>query len=316
MAFENLAIEPLNTALGLQSSLETTEINSTYSTFTIAILTIATLSILGCLFNIIVTLLLKLHHNVLGRMMIYLSANDALFTFCFAYSSTQIDYPLFMNGFIIALYAGSVSWITCFAHALYYSVKHGEDYLNNAVLKKYVISSIIVPAIGGALFAIYSLGELGEGWLILPLFSTTMLPIVSMIYCGFCYGFVLRVFRRYQINTHSELLLYPILLLICELPFVITQLHALLADQLLLRSIEDTVNLILISRGICNSLAYGLSSKLKQGFKVLCKQSPRGIPLLESVAATSTYTFVSNNESVVSAQPPNFILKSMTISAK
>ena len=311
MVLGPLAIESLSPV----PILEATEHESSHATFTIALLTIATLSILGCLFNIIVTLLLKLHHNVLGKMMIYLSANDALFTLCFAYSHIQIT-SMFMSGFTVSVYAGSVSWITRFAHALYYSVKHGEDYLNNAVLKKYVISSIIVPAIGGALFAIYSLGELGEGWLILPLFSTTMLPIVSMIYCGFCYGFVLRVFRRYQINTHSELLLYPILLLICELPFVITQLHALLADQLLLRSIEDTVNLILISRGICNSLAYGLSSKLKQGFKVLCKQSPLGIPLLESVAATSTYTFVSNNESVVSAQPPNFILKSMTISAK
>ena len=311
MVLGPLAIESLSPV----PILEATEHESSHATFTIALLTIATLSILGCLFNIIVTLLLKLHHNVLGKMMIYLSANDALFTLCFAYSHIQIT-SMFMSGFTVSVYAGSISWITCFAHALYNSVKHGEDYLTNAVLKKYVISSTIVPVIGGSLFAIYSLGDLEDSWLILPFFSTTVIPVASMIYCGFCYRSVLKVFRRYEIHTHSELLLYPILLIICELPFVLVQIYALLTEDLASKSIEDTVSLILISRGICNSLAYGFSSKLKQGFKVLCKKSPRGIPLLESVAATSTYTFVSNNESVVSAQPPNFILKSRTISAK
>ena len=311
MAFENLAIEPLNTALGLQSSLETTEINSTYSTFTVALLTIATLSILGCLFNIIVTLLLKLHHNVLGRMMICLSANDALFTLCFAY--THVTPPsMFINGFTLSVYAGSISWITCFAHALHHSVKHGEDYLNNAVLKKYIISSITVPVIVGSFIAIHIQAKLGNTFLILPLFSTTVLPMASMIYCGFCYVFVLKVFRRYEIKTHSELLFYPILLIICELPFVIAQLHVLFTNDLSPKSYDEVVGLVLVSRGFCNSLAYGLSSKLKQGFKTLCKRSSRGTPkekLLESVIASSTYNYAINGNDA-SSKPPNYILRS------
>ena len=268
------------------------------------------LSALGCIFNLIATFLLKLHGNVLGKMTIFLSINDLIFIIALILGifGKREDIPflvVFSSLTMWASWTGSIFWVCCFGHALYTSVKSGEQCLTNSLFSKYVCSSFIVSVVSMVTeyLSVYEL------ILSLSIFAGTI--TTSIVYCSACYITVFKILRQNQEKVPLELLLYPLILIICEIAIL---LYAIMSTFIVEHDKSMLVTnigvLIFLSRGIWNSLAYGLSSKIRSGFKALCKP-PKNKKLLESQFSIITYSDTSYNSrsrGVTSLEAPGFVL--------
>lgn len=221
----------------------------------------AVLSILGCLFNLGATLYLKLHQNVLGKMVINLSINDFLFTLSFTIMFFNSD-PLLSKiaGVIFAItWSGSTAWVCCFAHALYISLGAGEYTLEKYLFKRYSIFTILMSiavCVGMSIFNFTSEGV--EEATTMFLICGLVILSISFLFCAVCYIMVLKKLRENGMQTHLELLLYPFFLIICETPLVFLEIRLMKNYELSATLITFTV-ICFLSRGFFNALAYGLS---------------------------------------------------------
>ena len=267
-----------NSTLYLQSMTSGNSTNCSISPQMVAASTVLiTLSIMGCIFNLIATFLLKHHKHVLGKMIIFFSINDFILMALFgpSYLCWLGDFPFSI--FIIRFtWIGSMLWACCFAHALYASAKFGEECLTNSLLKKYIFNSLVLSAVVGSLTEIFPSDPMTYNW---PANLFAIALISCFICCTVCYITALKILRQHQGKIHLELLLYPLIFIICELPFLIISAHEFLQDES--QSSEasgffyDMAKLFFLSRGILNSFAYGLSSKIRSGFKMLCRRKNR-----------------------------------------
>mgnify|MGYP000852554403 FL=1 len=272
---------------------------------------IGLLSALGCLFNLLITLILKLHRNVLGKMMIFLSLNDLFYTITLGAPGLGLDGDsLFVHTVNGLSWAGSVSWVCCFAHALYTSVKFNGDCVDNSLLKKYIITTTVLSIVTGCVFAINVILRPGVDLTVLVFTYLGTMAILSILFCGFCYVSVLNKLRRYEEQLHLELLLYPLFLILCEFPSVLIQVYVTLFDTKLPETLFGISILFLISRGIWDSLAYGLSSKIRDGIKTLCRkkhQEAHEEELVKPYNSSLPYTRYTE-QSRDSADLPTFVV--------
>ena len=261
----------------LQFSLEQVdaESNSELPGLVIALIVIGIISTLGCIFNIIATFLLKLHRNELGKMVIFLSITDIIFTIIFTIDaqSTIVDIIFSMS------WAGSVTWLGCFAHTLYRTVKSNGEFINHVPLKKYIIIFLVVSNFIGVLCAIIALGTTDPKMDMVTYSTLGTLALGAIAYSTFCYISVLKKLLEINREIHLELLVYPLFLIICEFPFIVVQFHVIFTVQLPSAEFRKFSMLLLVSRGFLNSLAYGLSARVRLGFKTLCKSKKDFNPL-------------------------------------
>ena len=277
----------------------------------VAFYVLGTLSMLGCIFNILITLLLKFHHIILGKMMLCLSTSDIFIIITLSALYLQLWQVIQFYDIIFFLaWTGSVSWICCFAHALHTSVKSGEECLNNSLLKKYICIALTISAMAGSLFAIFLITGSNPTFYKVLLFIMVMMVLTSIIYCAICYFSVFKKLQKYQGNVHLELFLYPLIMIICEFPLMIYILTFILKVDGLADFFYHFGILCLSSRGIWNSLAYGLSSKIRIGFKTLCKGKLREKnkdKLPEAYPSDLVYSDMPLDKGSFDA--PNFVLK-------
>ena len=310
MGFENSTSNPINTT----SNFLGEDILS--PGMMVIFYALILLSILGCIFNLIATFLLKHHRNVLGKMIILLSINDLIFMIAFGVPFLGIWIGNIYRSIIQKItWSGSVFWVCCFAHALSTSVKVGEECLTNSLLKKYVCSSLIVSVFGSLLvkFGVESLASEERFSLLFYL----IVGIPSIIYCTACYITVFKRLRKGQGRDHLELLLYPLILIICELGVVIPSLYLIFEIENNSMILYDLTLLCIMSRGIWNPLAYGLSSKIRNGFKALCRrengqQQKRPSESQFSLIAPTDFSG-SQIRRVTTLKDPNFILNYSSI---
>ena len=267
------------TVLQMTPDTTTFQEDSSMEAFKIAQSVVGVLSSLGGIFNIIITLVLRPHHDILGKMVIILSVYDAIYSITyilFANGSLQSN---FSSGFWFFTWTESLTWTICFAHALYVSVKGSLERLNSSLLKKYLIASaivgvlVVVTEIVTVDIANFSLWYMG------------VLSILSVIVCTFCYLSLIKEIRNYVGRLHLELLLYPLILIVCDFPMVFLMIALSVAPTIISVHYARFVSLCLVSRGFLNSLVYGLSSKIRRGFKEFCWKKPQKPPagwLLES----------------------------------
>ena len=311
MNFENASSNSTNTTSHYSSlSPGITEITSNV---------LIILSILGCSFNLFATFLFKHHKHVLGKMTIFFSINDLILMVLFGPSYLcwlgYFPYKYFIMRFT---WIGSMLWACCLAHALYTSVKFGEESLTNSLLKKYACSSLILSAVFASLIQIFPIDAKTYFW------STKLFAVVIItcfLCCAVCYIAALKILRHHQGKIHLELLLYPLILLICELPLLTITVNSSLTGNLQLSGLfYDMAKLFFLSRGILNSFAYGLSSKIRAGFKALCRRGNKEqeTRLLESQFSLITHTDFSGSQirRVTTLKDPNFILKYSSLDSR
>mgnify|MGYP000927402364 FL=1 len=284
----------------LQLSLELAAAESPPCGTAIALVVIGIISALGCIFNIITTFLLKLHLNVLGKMIIFLSIADIIFTISFIIEiqSSIVEIIFSMS------WTASVTMLGCFAHTLYRTVKSDEEAPSNVLLKKYIITCFVISALIGVLCIDPSLDTFVYS-------SLGTLALAAIVYSIFCYIFVLKKLLEIKREIHLELLVYPLFLIICEFPFIVVQFHVIFKGQLPSAEFKEVSMLLLVSRGLLNSLAYGLSARVRLGFKSLCK-SKTASNQRESYFTSFTDRF-SMAFSVKTLKTPNYVLYDSTL---
>ena len=241
------------------------------------IYTVAALSTLGCVFNMAVTIYLKLYRHVIGKMVLNLCISDLLFIWSFvAMLKSYGDINQTISDIIEALYLlssiGSTVWVCCFAHMFYFLVVPFENSLTkNLIYKRYLITiSLLIIGFGLGLLTLDVFANLSaqESALIYGILTAILLS-TSIIYCLTYYIIALRNMRRNEVHTHLVLLLYPLILVFCEIPSL-SMAIAYFLDYRFSKLFKEIAFGLLLSRGFWNALAYGLSQKVRKIFIKCC----------------------------------------------
>lgn len=248
--------------------------------FVMKILTIVAcaLSVVGAIFNVLTTIYLRASTEIMQKMVIYLSIADIINS---ATVLLQILIPtsgdLFCQSstFVNHIGFGSSLVLTCcFAHILHVSMN--SPLTNPEIfLKRYQVGSLgfgLVLAVIAVItrvnetyygYCSFHMGIDGFDWatwlaLIIPL-------TVSVAYCGGIYIAVIRQLRELGKRLYIELLLYPIILVICYFPLIVMSLIEFPSIWFML--VAFTLS---NCQGLFNALTYGLSSKIINGYREKC----------------------------------------------
>ena len=245
-----------------------------------------TLSIIGCIFNLATTCLLKNTSYSLTKMVIGLSIMDIFYNFTPLIGSWDQKSQFLCQSYAFFTYigyAGSLVWTCCFAHCLYSSIKRGHTQVVDEYIKPY----FLVSTITGILFGIFVVTikyyqihpEYGSCLHLVPKrefdwrdFLVSVLPAFGiLIYCGFCYLGVINKLRQFGIRMHLELMLYPLILVICLFPWVSLSVYNMTFMPSKLPYLWTLIaNILASSQGLFNAFAYGLSYKIVTGYRNKC----------------------------------------------
>lgn len=242
------------------------------------------LSIMGSLFNIGTTMFLKTSHRSVERMVIGISLMDLIYNVvCLISSSVQVSDATICQAetFIMMFgYGGSIAWTCCFAHALYISLRASQVLKLEKYVNYYLLISMVVGAVIGTISVLtefdhidpgtqtcrYHQYQAGFDWTDLLVIA---LPInLAVVFCGVCYLSVIKKLREIGARMHLELLLYPLILIICYFPFMVLGFYS--------TGGSSPYSLMLVSgtlsdlQGLFNGFAYGLSRKIARGYRNRC----------------------------------------------
>ena len=258
-------------------------------TLTSANTIVAGLSILGCLFNLITTLMIRNTWTTLGWMIIALSLSDiltAVMTILLRFENTSYILCQCISFLTTFGNINSFIWTCCFGHALLASMRQTEDVRSlKRYWKAYTSIALSVSAFLGtvAVFTeFYTVGvdpapnyclhrtkheEFDIGSLLVLLLPS----LLSAVYCICCYLAAIKDIRKSGSRIYSELLLFPLILIVCNSPICVVGIM----EQLKL-NIEIPFKVMLISnilwnlQGFLNAFAYGLSQKIIFGYQEIC----------------------------------------------
>lgn len=262
------------------------------------------LSIVGCAFNLIITIILRASDYSLGKMVVQLCIMDLLYNgisiIQFAPIYSEIICQMMSFGAFFG-YAGSLACTCCFAHALYMSVKHRADIIDQ-YYKRYTYIGIIAGIIGGLLSVAIQYNGIEESTGLCWHYSRDtdiyrisgmiiILPVtVSLLYCFTCYIPVMSKLKEINKRNNLELLLYPLILIVCYLPIMYKAvLLAFNAHVALSLGLNILFNVLFNAQGFLNAFAYGLSQRIITGLKAKCCKKR-----LASVTMKSTFKHASS----------------------
>lgn len=255
------------------------------------------LSILGCLFNLFTTVLLKASDYTLGKMVVLLCITDLIYNgISVIQSFHQIENWMCQTTTFFSFfgYAGSLCCTICFAHALYVSVTYDQVKAIDSFLKLYVMSSCVTGFAGATLSVVLGYAvvdnevqlclhrktaETGEiiDWAMLVI---VLIPlIIALLICSLCYLAIIRKLKKFnKKRSYLELFLYPLILVICYLPGAIKALYESLANDDVSEAWDIAVNVLFNLQGFLNAFAYGLSQRIMRGYKekICRKKASRG----------------------------------------
>lgn len=248
----------------------------------------ATLSVLGCVLNIIVTVYIKkIHHTPLGKMVIHLAIADLCLSFgdfiTELRSEDKFDYfDYILESFQYFGNSASLMWACCFAHWLYCAGKYGNEELRYSQYRTYAILSYSAAFISGPTYLLItylwyfhdpdypdSSGAL-DVFFVAALTQVTISFILTLTF--YLQGLKLVYYRRRQIPW--ILLVYPAIVIGCNLPFIVVN-NILTQDPDGERPGYELVQSIWVIQGMLNALVFGLSSGLREAIKQkCCPESP------------------------------------------
>lgn len=240
---------------------------------------LAILSIIGCILNIVVTALVrKMYNNPLGKMVIHLSIADislaisAMVRELTNYSEDMKFSTVFPRTLGSFGNSASMIWTCCFAHCLYSVGREGNEDFLHSLYKIYLKISYGVAFITGIshLFTNYVLYyDVHDkvNWLMAVLISSQI--VVSLIVTLYYYISGLRLMHQRGNRLPWSLLIYPLILLVCNLPRnVFLQYTGYIYDNPKYQLTQATW----VIQGFLNALVYGLTSGIREAVKEQCCQ--------------------------------------------
>lgn len=259
------------------------------------------LSILGGIFNIVVTVCLGKSKVIIGKMVIYLALFDIITQIPLILTSinatnNRINCETIGSWFFYLGYVGSIFFTTCFGHGLYNILKDSNFSNMEVNYKKYIAVSVISGLIMATLSVIFQFRELtlypggqslcqmrpvkGFNW-------TILIPgAVNILGCTYYYIMIIRKLKSSGQKPHWGLLVYPLILILCISPMIIRRFYFLIdfgVSDLYLQISRGLFG----AQGFLNSLAYGLSREVYRALTRCCSKSQESAPL---IVETSSYT--------------------------
>lgn len=266
---------------------------------------VGTLSLLGCIFNIVATVCLGKSKVILGKMVIILAVFDILNHFPWVFDSFSSTTSLITCEYIGSWltyfgYASSLFFTTCFAHSLYQSIKIGSiDCINRYFIKYIAVSTIAGITVGslavGLQFREYTIYPDGHtlctnqhidkfNWNnLLVIFLPELINIIA---CMVYYILIIRMLKSLDEKRHWGLLIYPLILVICILPAVTRKFLGLIGVDKAFKNytFKQFTRGLFGAQGLLNSFAYGLSREIYVTFKQKCCPSRMSESLVNSLS--------------------------------
>ena len=140
-----------------------------------------------------------------------------------------------------------------------------------------------------------------------------VLLLISFTFCLVCYILVLKKMRHNGMRVHLELLLYPIILILCEALWLV-YLIGKLFNYDFSKTFGSVAIYLLLSRGFWNSLAYGLSRKVRKLFANCCtpKSKSKSKELNQNLITLKNYSEAQEDDlksfTNSTLTPPKFVL--------
>ena len=181
---------------------------------------------------------------------------------------------------------GAIIWPCCIAHCLLLTLKRLDETIPDQFFLRYLIISIISPALWTAIGLALSLIQVKSN----PTFDLNIIsyltpPLLGSLFCFICYFLVVRQLRRFRAGNFFEMLLYPLILILCNLPYSLIFLRVLILEQYDRPWWVQLFEVLFNLQGLLNAFAYGLSKRIRTGYKEKCnckkRKEHREIPLLQ-----------------------------------
>lgn len=259
------------------SSFQMAELPHQEDIYEVVMIIINLLSILGCCFNLVLTVSLKISENPLGKMVVALSLMDLIANSISLLMGLNISTELWCHviGFMQAFgFGGSIFWSCFFAHAYYVMHKKQDNKIINSYLTMYMIISTCL-SIGLGIFSVsisFISLDLDEKRCVhdpnLEFFdwkSVIMLVVPSVGSVAFCLGCYLVARSKYKNSESASIkgvLIYPLILAICYFPLALQELYIQITSKSSPFWIDLSVSVLLYSQGFLNAFAYGLSGAI------------------------------------------------------
>ena len=267
-------------------------------------LIIVGLSILGCIFNILLTSISKNYRSTLGKMVVQLSVMDIIWNVVSIFEAFPADSSCkILSFFEFFGNIGALFCTCCFAHALYVSVTCADVGVLDRYYWRYTFIGVITGIIGGAasiLAGYYTLDE--ESGICSPdednPWAVTVLvaPVATaLLYCIVSYCLVIKRLKEISERRNFELLCYPLILIICYFPAIFkVLLHIFHSKYELSLAWVVVINLLYNAQGFLNAFAYGLTQNIRVTLRATCcKQTEDSSQSLTSSAKYQDDVFSS-----------------------
>lgn len=254
-----------------------------------AIITVDMISIIGSIFNIALTFIYKTQKCTIGKMVVALSVADLIANcgglLLLVPASNEAQCKI-IGTFMGFGYSASLFWTCNFAHSLIVVTEAEQIDAIDKYFRKYCFYTTLLALAAGLIggFSGYlSLHPEGICWhqrgnvgFYSELFQRIVLVVPclgSLIYCFYCYIYTFKKLRNSGVNMRLELMLYPLILIVCYLPFTIGGLSTFLFQTHIQHPWDVINHSLLYSQGFFNSIAYGLSGTINATCLRCCMKS-------------------------------------------
>lgn len=240
-----------------------------------AVITTNIVSILGCLSNIISTLYLKFYTNIVGKMVLNLALADLLLNMISIFLSSvpfnTADVCIYVGALERFAYGSSIVWTCCFAYVLRESFEAQNFDLVGQKYKTFILISYAFGLMIGAASVLTGYyhhrndndkcGHFFYG--VISTIGVLGVPVLlATLYSLRSYYVVIRKLREYGRTSHWELLLYPMILVLCYVPYTMLSLMKGFVHSLRIPfEVFLVVDIFYNSQGVWNALVYGFGRK-------------------------------------------------------
>lgn len=264
---------------------------------------VGALSILGCLFNIGVTVYFKKSRLIFGKMVILLAVFDLLnnvpaVLITFEFLNSPFTCEVAGSWVTYFGFAGSYFFTTCFAHSLFHSLKNSSIECVQKYYRKYISLSVAAGLVVGTTAVMVRFKEYKSfgnghssctthqfsGYHPAVLFILVIPGIINMVGCSIYYILTMRVLNKLHQGYNWGLLVYPMIIVICIAPAMLRRLLFLLGIKDMPDIYIQATRAAFGAQGFLNSLAYGLSKEIYGLLKGCCCPRDRSESLMETVS--------------------------------
>lgn len=246
------------------------------------VLVMVILSIIGCIFNITITIKTKNHKNPLGMMVIQLCYMDCIWGVVSIFEAFPIASPIICQ--ILSFWeffgnTGALFCTCCFAHALYVSVRQDSIEIISRYYRLYTLIGLLSGLIGGVVsvatryyYSPEKCNYCSPSESVFAKVICVVIPsILALLYCFSCYGIVVCKLNEISHRRNYELLCYPLILIVCYFPAVTKIILGISGkDTTVSLGWDLCFNLLYNAQGFLNALAYGMSQNIGSALKATC----------------------------------------------